>query len=347
MTLKSFFNQNPNIIINTDIDGVLSGLILVKYCNCNIVGFTNSKDTVWLADGHDNLYGSVYVDMFVTDPKAICIDQHVVALDKKHMQDIRKNKQIFSPQSDDVNNLRVFNSWDFKNKYPFGTFQYLVAKLESEGFIIQLPDLHDIVPNSDITIGDLLSRPDDAMETTLFAYKSNAQNWWNWLKELAPNGSIDILKGYLDYLQSVADAKVDAVALPNGKRHKVKEYDNQRKEDVEVIKKRTREYFKNNFLCKTNDGGYNKIVDNNGNILSNITNYISSIATIIGLQDVIIPNHYIIHKGKYLRTYWLDIFPSDFLYNYSIGGHKIFSYAFIYGPDNGRNLNLSLTIDMQ
>ena len=44
--LKEIFNRNPNIIINTDIDGILSGVILVKYCNCRIVGFTNSKDCV-------------------------------------------------------------------------------------------------------------------------------------------------------------------------------------------------------------------------------------------------------------------------------------------------------------
>lgn len=345
--LKELFARNKDIIINTDIDGVLSGLLLVKYCQCNIVGFTNSKDRVWLADGHDDLYGSVYVDMFVTDPNAICIDQHVVALNDAHMQKNRNSKQLFSPQSDDVNNLRVFNSWGFKNKYPFGTFQYIVAKLESEGINIQLPNLYDTVPNSDITIGDLLSRPDDAMKTTLFAYKSNAQNWWSWLKNLAPNGSIDQLKGYLDYLESVADAKVDAVVLPNGKRHKVKDYDNQRKEDVEAIKKRTKEYFKNNFQCKTNDGGYNNIVDKKGNILINIKNYISNIATLIGLQDVMIPIHYNIHKGVYCRTRWLDIFSPDFLANYTIAGHKIFSYAFIYGPDNDGQTNFSFTIDMQ
>ena len=63
--LRELFEQNPNIVINTDIDGILSSLLLVKYCNCNIVGFTNSKETVGLADAHNDLYANIYVDMFV------------------------------------------------------------------------------------------------------------------------------------------------------------------------------------------------------------------------------------------------------------------------------------------
>ncbi len=42
--LKELFAKNKNIIINTDIDGILSGALLVKYLGCQIVGFTNSKD---------------------------------------------------------------------------------------------------------------------------------------------------------------------------------------------------------------------------------------------------------------------------------------------------------------
>jgi hypothetical protein len=123
--LKELFAKNPYIIINTDIDGILSGIILCKYCNCKIVGFTNSKDTVWLAEGYDNLYKYVYIDMFVTNDEATCIDQHIVAVNEPHMERIIKLGNKYSPQSDDSNNLRVFSSKGFKYKYPFGTVQYL------------------------------------------------------------------------------------------------------------------------------------------------------------------------------------------------------------------------------
>lgn len=32
--LQELFAKNKNIVINTDIDGILSGLLLVKYCDC-------------------------------------------------------------------------------------------------------------------------------------------------------------------------------------------------------------------------------------------------------------------------------------------------------------------------
>ena len=40
--LREIFEDNNKIIINTDIDGFLSGMILKQYFNCEIVGFTNS-----------------------------------------------------------------------------------------------------------------------------------------------------------------------------------------------------------------------------------------------------------------------------------------------------------------
>ena len=347
MSLRSVFNQNPNIIINTDIDGILSGIILCKYCNCEIVGFTNSKDAVWLADGYDDLYKYVYIDMFVTDEEAICIDQHVVAVNDSHMQDIIKMGNKFSPQSDDSENLRVFSSKGFKHKYPFGTVQYLIAQLESEGINISLPDLYMPVPNSEIKIGDLLHRADDAMKTSLYAYKPNADFWWDWLEKKAPNGSIKILKEYLEGIEMFSDEKVDSMELTDGKKHKKDDYMDQRKKVVEEIKVNTKKYFREQFQCKSSDGGFNNITDEKNNILSNVKLYINTIALLFGIKELDIPTHYNIHKGKCCRTRWLDIFEENFLKDYTICGHKVFSYAFIYGPDNDGQTNFSFTIDMK
>jgi len=342
MKLKEIFEKNPNIIINTDIDGVLSGVILVKYCKCKIVGFTNSKDCVWLADDYDDLYKHVYIDMFVTDNNAICIDQHIVALDDNHMKKIISLGNKFSPQNDDNNNLRVFSSLGFKHKYPFGTLQYLIAQLESEGIKITLPDLNSQIPNSAIKIGDLIHRADDAMKTSMYAYESNAKFWWDWLDKKAPKGSIKLMKAYLDQLVHTSDAKVNAIS----KKHKKKDYIDQRTEDVENIKDKTKEYFKSQFGCKTSDGGFNIITDKNEDLLPNIEKYIKTISTLLGANDIEIPKHYVVHRGTACRTRWLDIFKDDFLKDYTICGHKIFSYAFIYGPDNDGRTNFSFTIDM-
>lgn len=347
MNLRNLFEDNPNIIINTDIDGILSGVILCKYCNCKIIGFTNSKDSVWLADGYDDLFKYVYIDMFVTNDEAICIDQHIVAVNDAHMKKIMKQGNKYSPQSDDSKNLRVFSSKGFKYKYPFGTVQYLIAQLESEGVKISLPDLYASVPNSEIKIGDLLHRADDAMKTSMYAYKSNADFWWKWLDEKAPNGSIMILKEYLDKMGSAADEIVNAIKLANGKKHKKAEYVDHRKKIVEDIKTKTKKYFNEQFQCKSSDGGFNNIVDDHNSILPNIEQYIKSVALLFGIKDLIIPNHYNVHKGKAYRTRWLDIFENAFLKDYTICGHKIFSYAFIFGPDNDGRTNFSFTIDMK
>lgn len=104
---------------------------------------------------------------------------------------------------------------------------------------------------------------------------------------------------------------------------------------------------KSNFQCSTSDGGFNRITDDNNNLLPNIRNYINTIASLFGLDQIEIPQHYILHKGIACRTRWLDIFKDDFLKDYTICGHKIFSYAFIYGPDNDGQTNFSFTIDMK
>ena len=337
MKLKELFQQNPNIIINTDIDGILSGVILVKYLGCKIVGFTNSKDTVWLADGYDDLYKHVYIDMFVTEPKALCLDQHIVAVNDEHQKEIIKSATKFSPQ---IDGNRIFTDWGFKYKYPFGTVQYLIAVLESEGLKIDLPPLDNPVPNSSIKIGDLIHRADDAMKSTLYAYKENAVKWWKWLKE--QSGDAKVINDLIDYLDAIP-GEVE----PDESKRNSDEYKKKLEKHVDAIKASTKKYFSDNFSCRTGDGGFKNIVDEDGNLLGNISDYINAIASILNCNTISVPSHYVVHQGKYCRTRWLDIFEDDFLKDYSICGHKIFSYAFIYGPGNDSTTNFSFTIDME
>lgn len=339
--LKELFAANKNIIINTDIDGILSGALLVKYCGCKVVGFTNSKDRVWLADDYNDLYAHIYVDMFVTDNKAICLDQHIVAINNKHQERIKALGNKYSPQ---IEGNRIFTNHGFTNKYPFGTSQYIIALLESEGFTIDLSDLNTPIENSVITLGDLIHRADDAMMSTLCTYIPNAKYWWDWLKDRSKNGqTICALTDYLELLKSTSKAKVDA----DKQSHTEEEYAAQLKADVDLIKRSTKEYFNQNFSCRTSDGGYKEITDTNGNLLENIKRYIETVFNLMKCDEVIIPKHYIAHKGVYCRTRWLPIFEGDFLKNYTICGHKVFSYAFIYSPGNDSKTNFSFTIDME
>ena len=337
--LRELFAKNKNIVINTDIDGILSGIMLVKYCNCRIVGFTNSRDTVWLADGYDDLYKHVYVDMFVTDDRAICIDQHIVAVNAIHQQKIKEVGNKYSPQIEGSRDLSTYDS-----KYPFGTVQYIIAQLESEGITVELPDLNTFIDGYDITIGDILHRADDAMNTTLYGYVKNATFWWDWLNNKS-NKSMSLKKmiDYLDGLKGGIDKQIET----DGMKHKKKEYTELYKKTVDDIKKKTKDYFKKEFFSKSGDGGFNQIVDNDGNILPNILKYIETIAALFDLLYLNVPNHYVSHEGTYCRTRYLDIFNADFLNDYTICGHKVFSYAFIFSPEADGKTNFSFTIDMK
>ncbi|MBQ9232391.1 MAG: hypothetical protein IJ190_14595 [Prevotella sp.] len=57
------------------------------------------------------------------------------------------------------------------------------------------------------------------MKTSLYAYKSNADFWWKWLDEKAPNGSIKKLKEYLEKIESSSDAIVNVDGKNTRKRN--------------------------------------------------------------------------------------------------------------------------------
>lgn len=44
--LKELFKENRDIVINSDIDGFLCGMVLQEYFGCRVVGFSDSRDTV-------------------------------------------------------------------------------------------------------------------------------------------------------------------------------------------------------------------------------------------------------------------------------------------------------------
>lgn len=339
--LKELFEKNKNIVINTDIDGILSGIILVKSLGCKIVGFTNSKEYVWLADGYDDLYAHVYVDMFVTDDRAICIDQHIVAVNDEHQKKIKESGTKFSPQ---IDGNRIFTNTSYPIKYPFGATHYIIAQLESEGIKVELPDLMTPVPNSNINLADLILRADDAMASTVYAYRDNALYWWEYLKDKSPES--DILNTLLTYLEQKRE-NILYHMIQSGIRDNQTNRKAACKSAIDKIKKDTKDYFHNEFGSKCGDGGFRRITDEQGNLLPNIKKYIGAVSSVLGLADIDIPEHYIIHEGKYRRSSWFPYFEKDLVNDYTFCGHKIFSYAFIYRPDETGEINFSFTLDME
>lgn len=319
MKLQEVFAKNKNIIINTDIDGILSGIILCNYCGCKVAGFSNSKETVWLCDNITSVYEPVYIDMFVPRNNVYCVDQHIVSVNDVHHDIFVALGTKMNPQFD---RHRIFKKWDYTYKYPFGAVHYIIAMLEKEGVKIDFPDLTMIVDNElGIRLGDLLLRADDAMKTTLDSnYMSNAQDWWNWLLKESDNA--ESVKRMCDFLyKETIDTKVT------------------------TIKTNTKSYLNAHFLSRTSDGGFNQITDNSNNLLPNIQKYINEMGKLMGMP-IKYPIHYTPHKGVYKLSYWSPQWEDEFVNGGTINGEEVFSYAFIYSP-GGRYPNFSFTVNMK
>lgn len=176
--------QNNRIIINSDIDGVISGLLLTNFCSCEVVGFSNSADRVWLDTSKCNsIYDGVYVDMFVPNEGTITIDQHIVAINKEHLERIKINTNKINPN---IYNPRfLLPNSSYIKKYPFGTCHFIISTLCRHG--INMSNICLRNPSGGLSFIDYLLRADDAMNTSLSRYKTNAQEWWNWLFDYSQN----------------------------------------------------------------------------------------------------------------------------------------------------------------
>lgn len=317
MKLIELFKQNPNIIINTDIDGFLSGMILQTYLGCKIVGFSNSKSEVWVEPSTSDIYKPVYIDLFVNRPDVYCVEQHIIAIDATHNQKLMAMGTKFNPNLEH-GNCTFIN--DYCHKYPFATVHYIIAKLVAEGVNVELPDLSLVATASNgmsEELGQILLRADDAMHSSLSAYKDNADSWWQWLSQISNNSSVIAqCRAYIGK-QSSADSA-------------------EKKYKIGV-------FFKNGLQCDGADGAFTNIAEADGKIQPRIKAYADFLKKYF-TWDMDLPDRYILHQGKFLKQ---SINPQtvDKVRN-MIEDSAMYSYAFIYGPHSNFP-NFSFTIDMK
>ena len=141
MSLKQLFIENPNIVINTDIDGFLCGMVLQKYYDCKVVGFSNSRETVWLCHDIDDIDSPIYIDLYVSRPNVICIEQHIIAFNQQQHRQIQSYGTKMNPNLERERTFIGDMQSDYYHKYPFGTIHYLISIMEREGVHVELPDL--------------------------------------------------------------------------------------------------------------------------------------------------------------------------------------------------------------
>lgn len=321
MTLSGIFDKNKDIVINTDIDGFLCGMILQKYYGCRVVGFSNSRETIWIQDGIDDINKPIYIDIYVANPKVICIDQHIIAFNKAHHEEIVSHRTKLNPN---LLRKRTFvgdMESDYYHKYPFGTVHFLIALMEKEGINVELPNLTKSYKISQsgkygqtisINAGHIILRADDALFSTLSAYRDNALDWWAWLDRKNEIPAIKELRNFID----------------NCDRSKAWGY----KDNMTA-------FFKT-LGCDGIDGAFDTVTDANGYLLPKVEAYKNVICKILGME-LDLPELYKIHKGQYAIKMVRSHSNMDILHS-----KNLYSYAFIFGPGSKKD-NFSYTTDLK
>ena len=313
--MTDLLSQNKKLIINSDIDGVLSGLLLSNFLNCEIVGFSNSDHTVWIDKSKVlSIYDAVYIDLFVAHPRVCCIDQHIVSVNERHHQLLKNNPRKVNPNFD--NPRFHLPNHSYYNKYPFGTIHYLIAMLEAEGVKV---DLNWMNPVGSIKFIDYLLRADDAMQTTVDSnYQANAASWWNWLAQKSGNAaSIYSLRNYLANLNGV---------------------------QVRAIKQTTTATLTHPslFACSSPDGGYKSIADPSGKLLPKVIQYIQFLAKSSGLTCFDLNLTLSPQVGRVNRLSLTPNQMEELIHQNSFNEESIFSYAFVRSANRGENFSYTI-----
>lgn len=172
--MNEFFTPNKKCIVNTDLDGIISGMLLQKYLNWEVIGYSSccgkEDDNLWL---FSDLEDCVFIDLPVCLPEYKVIDQHFVAIDNI------QRKNILNPNL--IRNKTMRNN-QYTQKYPFGTAHFILAVLDSMMNI----DIDLFKQHNDFDIADLILRADRVIGNTN-QYTQNCFDWANWLISIGGN----------------------------------------------------------------------------------------------------------------------------------------------------------------
>lgn len=293
--------RNKAIIINSDLDGIISGLFLHKFLNCKIVGFTNSKEYVWFNEGLNIPYAEVvFVDIFIANPEVVCIDQHIISANRNHYNRLEGNENKLNPNL--LNERFHAPTKSYIAKYPFGTAHFILALIENKGIDTASINLKNIVEG--ISFIDLLLRADDTMKTTIDSrYIVNAQEWWNWLEDLSGDGYVTV--EMILYLKSLSEESASFIKDEIGKKLTSKP-----------------------FNCDTSDGGIQDLTLN-GLLKDSVKCYLKFMCQISQIEGIDVEANYTRFRGYSERMKLSNDQIQEIIKKNTIDGRKLFSYAFV------------------
>ena len=179
--LTEIFQKDRKCVINTDLDGLISGMLLQEFLNWEIVGFSSCcgkpDDNLWLKDKNIHLKDLVFVDLPVALKNISTIDQHFVAFEKDSIERYNNCGNKINPN---IMRLRFFKNNDYTKKYPFGTAHFILASLEKLN-LLPTDFKIDFYKNlGGFDLGDLFFRADRVIGNT-FLYTPNCFDWCDWM----------------------------------------------------------------------------------------------------------------------------------------------------------------------
>ena len=186
--------NNRRLVLNNDFDGCLCGYILLNLFEKNkIIGFSNSKDIVWLVDGEKLDDTVLFIDMFTLEYQSI--DQHI------HPMDFEKG---FNPN----NERHRYTFTDYTRKYPFSTAFWLLAVAARQGKDISkvIPALKKMSMGDKYYLCDIYLRADDSLLNAC-KYKTNCEDWRKYLVDYSNNNIY--LKQLFEFIFSKKEDEVE------------------------------------------------------------------------------------------------------------------------------------------
>ncbi len=186
--IRNIFAKDRQCTINADIDGIIAGMLLQKFLNWIVVGYSSCRgrydDELWIKTDVEDLRNCVFVDLPVSVSGLSVIDQHFVSLNKDSITKYNNDANKANPN---VMRNKVYYNDDQQNqhtqKYPFGTTHFVLAILENLGYIKSDYVLNFSKRIEDFDLADLVLRADRVISNT-YLYTRNCLDWADWIISL-------------------------------------------------------------------------------------------------------------------------------------------------------------------
>lgn len=158
-------HETRGAIVNTDIDGLLTGALLHHLLGVDLIGFYDT-DNLWVAEGwlplEPRLSEILWVDCDMCWPGCRSLAQHVITETDADAEHVAAYASSVNPSLIGGHSASV----SYRSKYPFGTFQWAWW----------LAGLDPPTPHDELRSG-LLWMPDGGLFSNFNQYRDNCQSW--------------------------------------------------------------------------------------------------------------------------------------------------------------------------